>query len=41
MNLALDILMGLAIFGLSVDSIKRLYLTFVKGRHSVIEINKE
>jgi hypothetical protein len=40
-NLVLEILMGIAIFGLSVDSIKRLYLTFIKGRHTVIEINKD
>ncbi len=40
-NLVLDILMGLAIFGLSVDSIKRLYLTFIKGKHSVIEIHPD
>jgi hypothetical protein len=33
--------MGLAIIGLSVDSIKRLYLTFIKGRHSVIEVHPE
>lgn len=40
-NLVLNILMGLAIIGLSVDSIKRLYLTFIKGRHSVIEVHPE
>jgi len=40
-NLVLDILMGLAIFGLSVDSIKRLYLSFIKGRHAVIDIKTD
>ncbi len=41
LNVVLDILMGLSIFGLVVESIKRLYLTFIKGSHANIEINAE
>lgn len=40
-NIVLNVLMGLSIFGLSVDSIKRLYLTFIKGRHAAIDIHAE
>ncbi len=41
LNLVFDILFGLAIFGLVVDSIKRLYETFIKGNHGQIEIEAE
>jgi len=40
-NIILDVLMGLTIFGLAVDSIKRLYLTFIKGSQAVIDIKAE
>ncbi len=39
LNLVFDVLFGLAIFGLVVDSIKRLYETFIKGSHARIEID--
>lgn len=38
-NLGLDILLGLTIFGLVVESIKRLYSGFIKGTKANIEIN--
>jgi hypothetical protein len=41
MNLGLDILLGLSIFGLVVDTIKRLYNGFVKGNHASIDIQAE
>jgi hypothetical protein len=31
-NTVLNVLLGLSIFGMAVDSIKRLYLSFIKGR---------
>ena len=37
MNVGLDLLLGLAIFGLVVDSIKRLYEGFIKGSHTRID----
>lgn len=41
MNIGLDVLMGLSIFGLIVESIKRIYETFIKGSHTRIEIESE
>lgn len=41
LNLAFDVIFGLAIFGLAVDSIKRLYETFIKGSHTHIDIDIE
>ncbi len=41
LNLAFDIIFGLAIFGLAVDSIKRLYETFIKGSHTRIDFDLE
>lgn len=38
LNVVLDVLMGLGIFGLVVETIKRLYETFVKGSHTNIKI---
>lgn len=40
-NMAFDILFGLSIFGLAVDTIKRLYETFIKGSSAHIEIDPE
>lgn len=40
-NLGVDVLLGLSIFGNIVDSIKRLYDTFIKGSHARIEISEE
>jgi len=37
MNIGLDVLLGLAIFGLVVESIKRLYEGFIKGNHTRID----
>jgi len=34
-NTALNVLLGLSIFGMAVDSIKRLYLSFIKGRSAI------
>jgi len=39
LNTILDVLMGLSIFGLVVDSIKRLYIEFIKGSHASIEFD--
>jgi hypothetical protein len=39
LNLVFNILFGLSIFGLAVDSIKRLYEAFIKGSHARIEID--
>ena len=39
LNFAFDILFGLAIFGLAVDSIKRLYEAFIKGSRTRIELD--
>ena len=39
-NTVLNVLLGLSIFGLAVDSIKRLYLSFIKGR-SVIKFTPD
>ncbi len=41
MNLGLDILLGLSIFGLVVNTIKRLYAGFVKGNDPSIDIQTE
>lgn len=41
LNLAFDVLFGLAIFGLVVDSIKRLYETFIKGGPTRIEFTSD
>ncbi|MFW5713775.1 MAG: HAAS signaling domain-containing protein [Brevefilum sp.] len=41
MNLLFKILFGLSIFGLVVDSIKRLYEFFIQGNHPRIEIDAE
>lgn len=41
LNLAFDVIFGLAIFGLVVDSIKRLYQTFIKGGPTRIEISSD
>ena len=38
-NIILDVLLGLASFGLVVESIKRLYDTFIKGSHTTLEID--
>jgi hypothetical protein len=39
LNLALDVIFGLGIFGLAVDSIKRLYEAFIKGSQTLIELD--
>lgn len=39
-NIVLNVLMGISIFGLAVESIKRLYLSFVKG-HSLIKFKAD
>lgn len=39
LNTVLDVLLGLSIFGLVVDSIKRLYETFIKGQGAKFEID--
>ena len=41
LNIGLDVLLGLSIFGTVVDSIKRLYEAFIKGGHTRIEIDVE
>ena len=41
LNLAFDVIFGLAIFGLVVDSIKRLYETFIKGGPARFEISSD
>jgi len=41
LNTILDVLMGLSIFGLVVESIKRIYDTFVKGQRVHIDIESE
>jgi hypothetical protein len=41
LNFGMDIVWGLAIFGLVVESIKRLYTRFIKGTTPQIEIEKE
>jgi hypothetical protein len=41
LNTGLDILMGLSIFGLVVESIKRIYETFIKGSHTRFEIETD
>jgi hypothetical protein len=41
LNLVFDVLFGLSIFGLAVDSIKRLYETFIKGGPTRIEITSD
>jgi len=38
MNIAVDVLIGLSIFGVAVDSIKQLYQAFIKGSHTKIEL---
>lgn len=39
LNLILDILLGLSIFGLVVESLKRIYETFIKGSQAHIDID--
>ncbi len=39
-NTVLNVLLGLSIFGLTVDSIRRLYLSFIKG-HSTIKFTPD
>jgi hypothetical protein len=39
LNIVLDILLGLSIFGLVVESIKRIYETFIKGSQAHIGID--
>ncbi len=41
LNKGVDVVMGLAIFGLAVDSIKRLYEGFLKGSGARIEFDTE
>ncbi len=41
LNTILNVLLGLAIFGSLVDSIKRLYETFIKDRHTSIQIQAD
>jgi len=41
LNIGLDILLGLSIFGRVIDSLKRVYDHFIKGRHANIEISAE
>jgi len=38
MNIGLDVLLGLAIFGLIVDTVKRIYDAYIKGNQAKIEI---
>ena len=40
-NIAVDVLLGLSIFGTVVDSIRRIYETFIKGNYAHIEISEE
>jgi hypothetical protein len=39
LNIVIDVLLGLSIFGLVVESIKRIYESFIKGSHPHIEIS--
>lgn len=39
LNTVLDVLLGLSIFGLVVDSIRRLYESFIKGSQTRIEVD--
>lgn len=41
LNIGLDVILGLSIFGMAVDSIKRLYNTFIKGSHAKLEIDTD
>jgi hypothetical protein len=41
MNIGLDVILGLAIFGLVVESIKLIYESFIKGSHTRIEIETD
>jgi hypothetical protein len=41
LNIVVEVLMGLSIFGLVVESIKRMYETFIKGSHTRIEIETD
>ena len=41
LNIVFDVLFGLAIFGLVVDSIKRLYIAFIRGGVNRIEIQSD
>ena len=41
LNTGLDIVLGLSIFGLVVESIKRIYETFIKGSHTRFEIETD
>lgn len=41
MNIGVDVLMGISIFGLVVESINRIYETFIKGSHTRIEIESD
>ncbi len=40
-NTGIDIVFGLAIFGMVVDSLKRLYENFIKGRNAQFEIDND
>ena len=39
LNIVVDVLMGLSIFGLVIESIKLIYHNFIKGHHAQIEID--
>lgn len=41
LNIVVEVLMGLSIFGLVVESIKRIYEAFIKGSHTRIEIETD
>jgi hypothetical protein len=41
MNIGLDVILGLAIFGLVVETIKLIYRNFIKGSSASIEIHPE
>jgi len=41
MNIGLDVILGLAIFGLVVESLKIIYTNFIKGSGAKIEIHPE
>ena len=41
LNTILDVLLGLSIFGMVVDAIRRLYLNFLKGNRGSLEIKSE
>ena len=39
LNLVLNVLLGLSIAGLVIESLKRIYQTFIKGRHARIDVD--